>query len=186
VACVQRGLQRNSPALLDSLDENVRWTIIGSTPLSGTYVGRPEVVENLLAPWVLRPRLPLNLLIRALQAFRESGRQDLNLRPPGPQPEERPFCSRRSAICAIESRSTSRKWGASATARRRSSTRSYCARPSGDMLSRDGPDRSRPPVERVPPRGRGTYSPRKGRLASWLSRVASWDESGSRAHMLVR
>ena len=45
----------NPQPLLDSLDDDVRWTIIGSTPLSGTYEGRREVVEGLLGG--LRARL---------------------------------------------------------------------------------------------------------------------------------
>jgi uncharacterized protein len=45
----------NPQPLLDSLDDDVRWTIIGSTPLSGIYEGKREVIENLLGR--LRSRL---------------------------------------------------------------------------------------------------------------------------------
>jgi ketosteroid isomerase-like protein len=36
--------------LMNALDEQVRWTIIGSTRFSGTFNGKAEVGERLLAP----------------------------------------------------------------------------------------------------------------------------------------
>jgi ketosteroid isomerase-like protein len=45
----------NVTPLLDSLAEEVQWTIIGTTELSGTYRGKREVVEGLLGR--LRARL---------------------------------------------------------------------------------------------------------------------------------
>ena len=45
----------NTQPLLDSLADDVQWTIIGSTELSGTYHGKREVTDNLLAR--LRARL---------------------------------------------------------------------------------------------------------------------------------
>jgi uncharacterized protein len=45
----------NAQPLLDSLADDVQWTIIGSTPLSGVYRGKREVVGKLLPR--LRARL---------------------------------------------------------------------------------------------------------------------------------
>src|SRR6266508_2080391 len=45
----------NAQALLDSLAEDIQWTIIGSTALSGTSRGKGEVIEKLLKP--VRARL---------------------------------------------------------------------------------------------------------------------------------
>jgi ketosteroid isomerase-like protein len=45
----------NVQALLDNLAEDVRWTIIGTTALSGTFCGKQEVIDKLLKP--LRARL---------------------------------------------------------------------------------------------------------------------------------
>ena len=45
----------NPQLLLDSLADDVRWTIIGSTVLSGTSSGKQEVIDKLLKP--LRARL---------------------------------------------------------------------------------------------------------------------------------
>ncbi len=53
---VYREASRGNPQpLLDSLADDVVWTIIGSTPLSGIYRGKREVTGNLLAR--LRARL---------------------------------------------------------------------------------------------------------------------------------
>jgi uncharacterized protein len=53
---VYREVSNGNPRpLLDSLAEDVRWTIIGSTELSGVYHGKREVTDNLLAR--LRARL---------------------------------------------------------------------------------------------------------------------------------
>lgn len=41
----------NGDALLDALDDNVQWTIIGSTSLSGTYDGKRDAIERLLTPF---------------------------------------------------------------------------------------------------------------------------------------
>ena len=45
----------NVQPLLDSLADDVEWTIIGSTALSGTSRGKQEVVDKLLKP--IRARL---------------------------------------------------------------------------------------------------------------------------------
>jgi len=45
----------NVQPLLDSLADDVEWTIIGSTALSGTSRGKQEVIDNLLKP--IRARL---------------------------------------------------------------------------------------------------------------------------------
>src|SRR5262245_26418239 len=45
----------NIQLLLDSLADDVRWTIIGSTVLSGTFEGKQAVIDKLLKP--LRARL---------------------------------------------------------------------------------------------------------------------------------
>jgi ketosteroid isomerase-like protein len=45
----------NPQPLLDSLADDVQWTIIGSTALSGTSRGKQEVIDKLLKP--LRARL---------------------------------------------------------------------------------------------------------------------------------
>ena len=45
----------NAQPLLDSLADDVQWTIIGSTALSGTSRGKREVVDKLLKP--IRARL---------------------------------------------------------------------------------------------------------------------------------
>ena len=45
----------NVQPLLDSLADDVEWTIIGSTALSGTSRGKQEVIDKLLKP--LRARL---------------------------------------------------------------------------------------------------------------------------------
>jgi uncharacterized protein len=40
----------NGRPFVDALAEDVRWTIIGSTAWSRTYVGRPSVINDLLRP----------------------------------------------------------------------------------------------------------------------------------------
>ncbi len=45
----------NVQPLLDSLADDVEWTIIGSTALSGTSRGKQEVIDNLLKPIRARP-----------------------------------------------------------------------------------------------------------------------------------
>ena len=47
--------QGNVQPLLDSLADDVQWTIIGSTALSGTSRGKQEVIDKLLKP--IRARL---------------------------------------------------------------------------------------------------------------------------------
>ena len=49
---VSRG---NPQLLLDSMADDIEWTIIGSTALSGTSHGKQEVIDKLLKP--LRARL---------------------------------------------------------------------------------------------------------------------------------
>jgi ketosteroid isomerase-like protein len=49
-------ISRGSPQLLlDSMADDIEWTIIGSTALSGTSHGKQEVIDKLLKP--LRARL---------------------------------------------------------------------------------------------------------------------------------
>lgn len=45
----------NGQPLLDSLADDIEWTIIGSTPLSGTYKGKQAVLEGIFG--ALRARL---------------------------------------------------------------------------------------------------------------------------------
>jgi uncharacterized protein len=40
----------NGRLFLDALADDVRWTIIGSTAWSKTYVGKPSVINDLLRP----------------------------------------------------------------------------------------------------------------------------------------
>ena len=47
--------KRNVQPLLDSMADDIEWTIIGSTVLSGTSRGKQEVIDKLLKP--LRARL---------------------------------------------------------------------------------------------------------------------------------
>lgn len=44
----------NAEPLLAALADDVEWTIIGSTRLSGTFKGRQQVVEGLLRPLTAR------------------------------------------------------------------------------------------------------------------------------------
>ena len=50
-----RDLPRQLQPLLDSLADDIEWTIIGSTALSGTSRGKQEVIDKLLKP--IRARL---------------------------------------------------------------------------------------------------------------------------------
>jgi ketosteroid isomerase-like protein len=53
---VYTGLSRgNTDLLFDSLHEGARWTIIGSTPLSGVFHGKQAIMDGLITP--LRARL---------------------------------------------------------------------------------------------------------------------------------
>ena len=48
-----RALAAGRPeTFLGALDEEVRWTIIGTTPLSKTYSGKRQLVEELLEPFM--------------------------------------------------------------------------------------------------------------------------------------
>jgi ketosteroid isomerase-like protein len=40
----------NLEPLIESMAEDITWTIIGTTPLSGTYHGKREVIEGLVRP----------------------------------------------------------------------------------------------------------------------------------------
>jgi ketosteroid isomerase-like protein len=40
----------NSRPFIEMLDDDVRWTIIGSTAWSGTYEGKQSVLDDLLRP----------------------------------------------------------------------------------------------------------------------------------------
>ena len=53
---IYAGISRgNLQPLLDSMADDIQWTIIGSTALSGTSRGKQEVIDKLLKP--LRARL---------------------------------------------------------------------------------------------------------------------------------
>ncbi|MGR8948964.1 MAG: nuclear transport factor 2 family protein [Gammaproteobacteria bacterium] len=41
----------NGDALLDALDDDIQWTVIGTTSLSKTYSGKQEVIESFLGPF---------------------------------------------------------------------------------------------------------------------------------------
>ena len=64
------GSEGNGQPLLDSLADGIEWTIIGSTPLSGTYTGKQEVLDGLLS--ALRTRLDGPVLF-AFDRFIEEG-----------------------------------------------------------------------------------------------------------------
>jgi uncharacterized protein len=53
----------NTQPLLDSLADDVQWTIIGSTELSGTYHGKREVTDNLLARVRARLATPITFTV---------------------------------------------------------------------------------------------------------------------------
>jgi uncharacterized protein len=59
----------NGRPFVDALAEDVRWTIIGSTPWSRTYVGRSSVINDLLRP--LGKQLGGPSIIRAHQLIAE-------------------------------------------------------------------------------------------------------------------
>jgi ketosteroid isomerase-like protein len=40
----------NGEPFMDALDDEVRWTVIGSSPWSGTYEGKRVVIEQLMRP----------------------------------------------------------------------------------------------------------------------------------------
>jgi hypothetical protein len=40
----------NGQPFMDALADDVRWTVIGSSPWSRTYSGKPEVVQQLMRP----------------------------------------------------------------------------------------------------------------------------------------
>lgn len=40
----------NGQALMDALADDVRWTVIGSSPWSRTYAGKRQVVDELMRP----------------------------------------------------------------------------------------------------------------------------------------
>ncbi|HUZ29299.1 MAG TPA: nuclear transport factor 2 family protein [Solirubrobacteraceae bacterium] len=42
--------QGNGQPFMDALADDVRWTVIGSSPWSRTYAGKREVVEQLMRP----------------------------------------------------------------------------------------------------------------------------------------
>ena len=61
----------NPQLLLDSLADDVRWTIIGSTVLSGTSHGKQEVIDKLLRP--LRARLADGPVVFHVERFIAEG-----------------------------------------------------------------------------------------------------------------
>lgn len=66
---VYREASRGNPQpLLDVLADDVQWTIIGSTELSGVYRGKREVTDNLLARLRARLATPVAFTIDRLIA----------------------------------------------------------------------------------------------------------------------
>ena len=63
--------QGNVQPLLDSLADDVRWTIIGRTFLSGTFQGKQEVIDKLLKP--LRARLAEGPVVFQVDRFIAEG-----------------------------------------------------------------------------------------------------------------
>jgi ketosteroid isomerase-like protein len=61
----------NVQALLDNVTEDVRWTIIGTTVLSGTFHGKQEVIDKLLKP--LRARLADGPIVFTLERLIAEG-----------------------------------------------------------------------------------------------------------------
>ena len=61
----------NVQALLDSLADDIQWTIIGTTVLSGTSHGKAEVIEKRLKP--LRARLADGPIVFSLERFIAEG-----------------------------------------------------------------------------------------------------------------
>ena len=59
----------NGRPFLDALADDVRWTIIGSTPWSKTYVGKASVIDDLLRP--LGRQLGGSSVIRPLRLVAE-------------------------------------------------------------------------------------------------------------------
>jgi ketosteroid isomerase-like protein len=41
----------NGEALLDALDDNIQWTVTGTTSISKTYNGKQEVIADFLGPF---------------------------------------------------------------------------------------------------------------------------------------
>jgi ketosteroid isomerase-like protein len=61
---VYREASRGNPQpLLDALADDIQWTIIGTTELSGVYHGRHEVAGNLLARLRARLATPVTFTI---------------------------------------------------------------------------------------------------------------------------
>jgi uncharacterized protein len=60
----------NGRPLVESLADDVRWTVIGTTRWSGTYHGKQAVLDELLAP--LRARLSGPLKVRAERIVAEA------------------------------------------------------------------------------------------------------------------
>jgi hypothetical protein len=56
-ACYAAGNRGDFDACFDLIADDIRWTNIGTTPLSGTYRGKPELMEKLLGPLFGRLRL---------------------------------------------------------------------------------------------------------------------------------
>jgi uncharacterized protein len=58
-------------ALLDSLADDIQWTIIGTTVLSGTSHGKPDVIEKILKP--LRARLADSPIVFSIERLIAEG-----------------------------------------------------------------------------------------------------------------
>jgi ketosteroid isomerase-like protein len=59
-AQVSRG---DAQPLLDALADDIEWTIIDTTPLSGTFVGRQQVIDGLLRPLSARLAGPVRFAV---------------------------------------------------------------------------------------------------------------------------
>jgi uncharacterized protein len=58
----------NGGPLLEHIDDDIVWTIIGTTGLSGVYRGRQEVLDDLMAPLRGHLATPVNFTIRRVLA----------------------------------------------------------------------------------------------------------------------
>jgi uncharacterized protein len=58
----------NPAPLLHHIDDDITWTIIGTTGLSGTYRGRQEVLDDLIGPLRSHLATPVNFTIKRILA----------------------------------------------------------------------------------------------------------------------
>jgi len=58
----------NATPLLEHLDDDASWTIIGTTGVSGTYRGRQTIIDDLIGPVRTHLSTPINFTIRRVLA----------------------------------------------------------------------------------------------------------------------